>query len=183
MSNLMIDIETLGTGTDAAILSIGYCEFTLAGPKGLGSAGAIPVTGQSCIDAGLTVDFSTITWWTQQSKEARDAVFVSARGDSITMGLSQLAQLFNKDTIVWAKPALFDLAILTTAYRKVLNSDPPWHRRNVRCLYTLADIAMSLNIMPPLDITNKVAHSAASDAFFQARLAAYYMLEIKRKCE
>ena len=71
----MIDLETLSTAADAAILSIGIQPFD---PRGEGidpAAGlVIHVDLQACMNAGLRVDASTIMWWMTQSDDARAAL-------------------------------------------------------------------------------------------------------------
>ena len=74
MLEIMVDIETLSTRTQAVIIQIGAVAFDR-------KSGEIPdemlvnVNMNSCLKLGLEVDGKTLLWWMDQPKEARDAVF------------------------------------------------------------------------------------------------------------
>src|ERR1039458_2426242 len=83
MKNVMLDLETLGTGNDAAIISIGACLFD---PRGDGVLIGVDhrfyarVNPASSVEIGMKIDVSTILWWMQQSDAARKSTF---EGDSL----------------------------------------------------------------------------------------------------
>ena len=61
--NLMIDLETLGTKPNSAILSIGAVYFD---KDGLGEEFYANVDLQDSIDSGFDIDASTVYWWLSQ---------------------------------------------------------------------------------------------------------------------
>ena len=68
MSNLMLDIETLGTGPNSVILSIGAVEFD---ETGVISKFYEAIDPESCTDWGLQIDARTVLWWMDQNDAAR----------------------------------------------------------------------------------------------------------------
>lgn len=175
--HIMIDLETMGTGPDAAILQIGAVAFN--GPRAHGElAGLENVTSaplfhthvnlQSSIDAGLRMDASTVLWWLSQDDAARQAAARSGPSAApLEEALLQLADFIRthsdpKCTQVWSNGSDFDLVILSTAYR-LTRIDRPWPYWAGRCFRTeknrRRDIAGPVNL---------VKHHALSDAIAQA---------------
>ena len=74
--HLMCDIETLDVNEDAAIVQIAACTFD---PRKDGSAHeeewSCTISRESNQGHGREVSQSTLDWWSQQSAEARAAVF------------------------------------------------------------------------------------------------------------
>lgn len=73
MSHIMLDLETMGNGSQAAIIAIGAVAFDLSGIK---DRFYTQVSLESSVRAGLIADPSTIMWWMQKSDEARAALEV-----------------------------------------------------------------------------------------------------------
>ena len=73
----MIDIETLATSSDAALVSIAAVRFDLATGI-IGDSIYIKIDKQSCLDYGLVVDADTVDWWMRQSKEAQEYFYYSS---------------------------------------------------------------------------------------------------------
>ena len=74
MENVMIDLETMGTGQNSLIVSIGATFFDPINET-LGQNFYQNVDWQSGIDFGLEMDVETVKWWLTQSEEARKALF------------------------------------------------------------------------------------------------------------
>lgn len=161
---IMLDLETMSTSANAAIVSIGACandgrpDFYMR------------VDLESCMNAGLKVDASTIQWWMQQSDEARKALCIEAWSleDTLVMFSAWLGATNNVslDPIafkqveceLWAYPAQFDLTILGEAYN-ALGRPQPWHYRAPRCLRTAAAL------FPGVErVKADTEHDALSDA-------------------
>lgn len=70
ITNIMLDLETLGTCPGSVILQIGAVRSN----NGLERT----ITIDSCLRAGLTVDGDTIGWWLRQSEAARRASLACA---------------------------------------------------------------------------------------------------------
>ena len=146
ITDLMIDIETLGTSPGAAILSIGAVPFNLVTGEVSGNHFYERVNLKSCLAAGLGIDADTLVWWLDQSQEARDQAF----GDMIIS--KPIYRVFNELTEfilrynsleninVWGNSNRFDLGILDAGYRAVGKSYP-WSFRNERDVRTLVHFA------------------------------------------
>ena len=157
MNNVMLDLETMGNSTNAAIIAIGAVRF---------SNGEITdefytvVDLASSISAGLEMDPSTVLWWMKQSDEAR-AQF-ERKGASLTEALEEFSNWIGEDAKVWGNGASFDNAILSNAYRKS-DIEQPWKFWNDRCYRTVK------NLFPKKKLERAgVHHNAVDDAKSQA---------------
>lgn len=171
MSNIdvMIDIETFGHHADAVITQIGYAAFTARTPFEVLEVGTLYVDVQSCLDAGLRVDGSTLLWWMHPDRDAGRLALVQPPTEPIPLErslvlLSEQIRRLEPDRI-WAMPPQFDLSILKTAYLAVGENQPPWHYRSERCLRTLYDLVGFDRKKAP---RARVAHQAGEDARAQA---------------
>lgn len=170
MKHVMLDIETLGNSSNSAIISIGAVAFD---ETRIGREFYLNVDPQSCIDAGLKIDVSTIMWWMGQSDAAR-AVFKSARIFKLEDALMEFSVWFPKDACVWGNGATFDNVIVANAY-KAVGMKQPWKYTADRCYRTLK--AMYPGVMALKD--GGTAHNALDDARYQARHAANILKHIK----
>lgn len=135
MKNVMLDLETMGTSTDAAIIAIGACEFDIKTQE-VGEKFYHVVDLQSSVDAGLTLDASTVIWWMKQSDQARKEF--QCEGINLSRALVEFTHWIGegaKDVKIWGNGAAFDNAILSTAYRKC-KLIQPWSFWNDRCYRT-----------------------------------------------
>jgi hypothetical protein len=127
----------------------------------------IDIDPQSCIDAGMHVSWSTISWWLQQEEEARLSM-ARSKGPHIAAALCEtsnfIAGQMADDFKIWGNGATFDITLLNEAYR-VCHLPVPWKFRNVRDMRTLVAVTPENKIMRG---TAKVAHDAMYDAIAQA---------------
>ena len=131
--HVMVDIETLGTEPGCVILSVAAVRFNLE--TGVISDKFMKVVDiDSCIKLGLGVDGGTLTWWFNQSEEARE--HLKGKSNTIKSVLHSLSQFFRSEDQVWGNSARFDLGILADAYKKVGKKLPWdfWNERDVRTL-------------------------------------------------
>ena len=179
LHQVMLDLETLGTSSNAVILSIGAVEFDLV-TKELGERFYVNVDIQSCFNAGLKADGDTIMWWLKQDDAARAALTNSA-AIHINMALGQFnAYLFHVtrsgggNVCVWGNGCGFDNVILQNAHRKTgIGRAKVWPFRNDRDMRTLIHIAKLLGINPrnvPTATEIGIKHSAIDDAIRQAQV-------------
>lgn len=176
MKHIMLDLETMGNGNNAAIVAIGACEFNLPGrirehweakPREFYQK----VNLESSVKAGMQIDTSTILWWMQQSDEARKSTF---QGDTMPLGdaCHQFAGFVNnvsghieKDVAIWGNGATFDNVIIRSAF-KAVGLPVPWSFRNDKCYRTV------INLLPkdrqPVFERSGTAHNALDDAITQA---------------
>lgn len=177
--HVMIDLETLGVGPSARILQIGAVMFEpRSGGRILnGKMFNYYVETTPRFDEA-TVDTSTFAWWLRQGPEARARMVDGLAGElqakcgTLVSGLVDFrdwpinAEGIGWDAIegVWAKPATFDLTILTSAYDRA-GWPPPWRHWTTRCARTMFDM---IGGEPSIDTTGLVRHDAADDALVQA---------------
>lgn len=160
MQHVMIDLETLSTRPDAAIISIGACQFDpLLGHIGQCFYARVDFT--SAVANGH-VSGDTIKWRLQQSEEARSEVVRD--GEDLQQVLQNFATWLPQDCIVWGNGATFDISILNHAY----GHQPPWNYRNIRDMRTLVHFAG--DGVGFTDIEHGGKHHALHDAMYQARV-------------
>jgi inhibitor of KinA sporulation pathway (predicted exonuclease) len=173
MIDIMIDLETMGNGPNAAIIAIGAVEFDPI-EQTIGDRFHVHVDLQSAVDTGGVMDPSTVIWWMQQSEQARN-IFKGTEPWHIAEALQLFSQWMgnrgiNKDKLlVWGCGSDFDNVILAAAYRR-LNMKTPWSFWNNRCYRTLK--AMNPHIKMQRTGTH---HNAVDDAESQAR----HLIEIQ----
>jgi len=159
--DIMIDLETLATTPDAAILSIGAVKFDPWSNNINFENFYCRVDIDSCNRLGLRTDNSTIEWWSKQSKEAQEEAFSPDGRIDIVDAMNQLYKFCWGSKHVWSHGAAFDIVILETIFRK-LEKTTPWKYYEVRDTRTLFD----LGIDPCQPKTLK--HHALEDARNQA---------------
>lgn len=163
MRQVCIDLETMSTKPDAAIIAIGAVAFDLTGKEILDRFYTTVDLASSMAHGGV-VDASTILWWMRQSDEAR----AEFKGKTILLphALEQFTLWVEKlgdDFCVWGNGADFDITILGQAYRRI-GEEPPWSYRNVRCFRTVRNMFAEAEIS-----WEGTAHKAVDDAEWQAR--------------
>lgn len=168
MNDVMLDLETMGNGTDAAIVAIGAQAFDA---QGLGPGFYAQVDLASSVAGGGVIDASTVQWWLRQSPEARAALnregaeplqAALARFSAWMAGLSDQPAAVK----VWGNGAAFDNAILRNAYQRA-GVPTPWKFWNDRCYRTLKNLVSGVDAGP----FDGVQHHALADAKHQAQHA------------
>lgn len=171
MYNLMLDLETLGTESNAAILSIGASLFDM-------NSGRIADTFYQVIDLQSSIDHGkveaeTLKWWLKQNKGAQKIFFDN---DAVILKDALFAlSLFVKNNSdenlqVWSNGASFDISILNFAYsRHKLKA--PWNFRNERDVRTIVYLAKEIS---KVDVTKSLdflgeRHNALDDAIYQSK--------------
>lgn len=161
--DVMVDLETLGNGSDAVIVSIGAVEFDHRAPA-VGREFYAVIDPHTCLEAGLRMDASTVTWWMSQSDSAR-AVFAATNKIPLRDALAAFSAWLPQNSCVWGNGASFDNAILSNAYR-ACGMTQPWKFWDDRCYRTLK------NLRPDVPFERVgTHHNALSDALSQAHHA------------
>ena len=163
--HIMIDLETLSTHSNAVILSIGAVLFGLGPrdePQALYHMG---VELDSCMNAGLHIEPSTINWWLNQKDENKNRLLEMKR-KSLYKVLDELLDVIPTkreapQLYVWGHGSMYDITILENAY-KAMRKEIFWSYKNVRDTRTFFDVC---------DYTYKSTggHDALDDAMNQAR--------------
>lgn len=166
MKHIVIDLETLGTGSDAVILSIGA---VLMNGTTIKKQLYTNVNLQSCLDAGMSIDGSTIEWWFKQSDAARKALFVGGiTAEKLTEWFEGIYNFFDQEDckepiLIWGNGATFDNVILSNLYRRFCKKRP-WDFRADRCFRTVKAL------FPQLEVPEEeTAHNALCDALWEAK--------------
>lgn len=146
---IMLDLETASTRTDAAILAIAGRVFWLDQPQppnfdaaksGRFKAG---VNLMSCLMHGLHYDPGTIEFWKQQPSETwqqfRAPYDLDAAIDAFVGWFESMEKVWGKARI-WAKSPSFDCEIMKTAGKRV-GVTMPWNFRQERDVRTYLEAA------------------------------------------
>lgn len=165
LGHLMVDIETMGSNSNAVICSIGAVEFEI----NTGETRAVfyrKIDMQSCLDAGLKVEGATIKWWLQQSPEAQREI---CNGEiPLRQALAEFSIFIAEragEIRLWSNGKHFDIARLADAYT-VCGIALPWKYYNVRDVRTLASIMPEIKAGIPKIGT---AHHALDDCLYQIK--------------
>ena len=182
----MLDIETFGTGPNAAVVSLGCCRFD---PE----LGVVPTIINDDRDATHPaehtlhvkfdlkdelfpgdIDASTVLWWLQQSKEAQESI---TEGYRVTapIGLDYINNWVEEDRVtprervLWSNGPTFDETIMRSMYNR---NDKvfPFHYRSSSCFRTIKRLAMmrGWEQVSAFEAFGLVEHHALHDALFQA---------------
>ncbi len=163
LSDIMIDLETLATSPNASVLTIGAVRFDpfnneIDNPTC--EKFYVKVDLDSCDALGLEVSEDTLSWWSQQSKEAQEEAFSTEGRIEIREAFNQLYKFCWGAKRVWSHGASFDTVICENIFRK-LGKAIPWSFWEVRCTRTLFDIGINPERPPVLK------HHALEDAWNQ----------------
>lgn len=160
--DVMLDLETMGNGPNAAIVAIGAVEFDPT-TRSLGRRFYQVADLETSVRGGGEIDASTVMWWLRQSDEARKDI--SGEGQPLQQVLvafgTWLAALAD-DVKVWGNGAGFDNVILSQAYRRA-DLTVPWPHWNDRCYRTMKAMRPDVKMERV-----GVHHNAINDAESQA---------------
>jgi hypothetical protein len=171
-----IDLETLGQKYNAPIVSIGAVAFNRETGK-IGTTFYQEIDIDSSLKIG-TVTTSTLCWWLNQNKNAKQLFDDSAAGRGRKMHIA--SALLNFTTFVrslgaprvWGNGATFDITILEHSIDKgSVGLSPPWVFWNIRDMRTLVDAAESIKGWKKESVEAVGTHHNALDAAtYQAKV-------------
>ena len=140
---IVVDLETLSTRSNAAILSIGAVAVE---DLKIVDEFYVNVDPKSSKEAGLHIDPLTIQWWTEQDEESRSAL----QQDPMPLdeALDKFSTFYGKQSIpIWGYGANFDVVILENAMtlsgwnaNKHTQEKYPWRFWDIYCLRTISNI-------------------------------------------
>lgn len=169
--HLMIDLETMGTNTNAPIVVIGAVFFDPQTGE-TGPVFYIVISLTDAMNTGAVPDGGTIEWWLKQSSEARAAILTEQV--KLKDALSQFREFINeysdeKFVQIWGNGATFDNAILRTSYER-LDIPCPWRYHNDRDVRTIVELGKTIDFDARAVIPFEgVRHNALDDARHQAK--------------
>ena len=124
----MIDIEGLGTGPDATILTIAAQSFDPFGSGYYDRQYYARITLES--QENRIIQQDTIDWWATQPEAQAEAFMEEGRID-LDQALDSLGKLIWQHKLIFANGPTYDMNILEHAY-KSYNKPLPWQFYNVR---------------------------------------------------
>jgi exodeoxyribonuclease VIII len=171
--NVMLDLETMGTSSNAPIVAIGAVFFDIKEGTTTGP------TFYRIIDLESSAKYSqldpaTIKWWMKQSDDARsifndhNAIIFEEALMSFWNWLATHTDL--KKVQIWGNGSGFDNAILNDGYQN-LGHEAPWKHWNDRDVRTIVQLGRDLlNFDPKKDMQFEgEKHNALADAKHQAK--------------
>lgn len=178
--DIMVDIETLGTGEGSTVFQIVATSFDI-------TTGQVHDTYQSIGDIeqypSLRVDGSTLKWWLNTDKELLTELLNKGDKDEYEMFeslhkwlLSQTETGNMKDVYLWGNGILFDNAKLQSELNSCSGLAYPIYYRNdrdVRTILELASLKSGLTEQELKDFVsdeNERKHDAFDDVNFKIRL-------------
>ena len=185
--NVMIDLETLSTHTNAAIIEIGAVEFN----KYTGEVGekfSVIIKPSDWCKNGRHVDGETIQWWFKQSNEARKR-FVSDNKKVIGINLKDALMMLkyfimdcdsvddNKNVVVWGNGSTMDITILESAY-EYFDMETPWKYWAVNDVRTIVDLNPSIKKNMKF---SGIQHTAIDDCLHQIKYTTDTIKSLKLK--
>lgn len=162
-THAMIDLETLATGPDATVLTIGGCKFnpnTISEPF---QEFYYKFEVDEQTQKGRRVCDKTIAWWASQPKHIQE----ESMGEHGRTPVLEVLQILNRWCVgvdaIWAQGPAFDIVILEDMYKQ-WGHHCPWPFWKIRDSRTL------FQIMPedPRKTINFDAHNALEDCKVQA---------------
>ena len=172
---IMVDLETLGTKPGSVIVSIGAVAFDpMSNIVRTDAAFYTTMQIQPQLDKGMTVDGSTLSWWMQQSDDARKRLATTEAGLGPVAVLTQFNEWYIslRGEAIWGHRLNFDIPLLESLYR-AMSMKWPWKYSQGRDTRTLFDLAGRK--MGGFGTPNALAHDALleADAAYQAYETMY----------
>lgn len=189
-TDVMIDLETLGTKPGCVVLSIGACAFDRFSGE-IGERFYTEINRLSSAELGLYTDSSTEDWWEQQGEEAQ-SLLNRCEQDYETLSVAMAIHAFcawmgdnaptGKDLRgVWANDPTFDLSILGHIF-DLLTIKAPWPFWAERSCRTIVDLGKTFGTDPKKDMEfSGTKHHALDDAIHQTKYVSAIFNHIKEQ--
>lgn len=167
-NQVMIDIETLGTGFDSIVTSIAAVAFneTDIDSESNSYFHNLPIAVQA--EAGRKISQETWNWWAEQNI---NPMTVPTNGNEIKPYLIELSSFLNKlsqkgELKIWSNPPSFDIKILEDMYNQY-DLPIPW---NFRQLCDVRTVKTALGENRYKEFQNENPHSAIDDCKYQIQI-------------
>lgn len=172
--DIMLDLETMSTQPNAAIVSIGAVVVDFEN-NCLGDEFYATNTLKSAVETGGAVDIDTVMWWLAQSKAAQNEIATATQHISRSLDqFEEWVRQYGPGVRVWGNGATFDNVLLRNTYLRQ-GRLAPWGSKNDRCFRTLREGLPTPAVMP----LDGISHNALSDAKWQGQ----YLLELRREAD
>lgn len=160
----MLDLESLATGPDAVVLTLGAIKFDpFDADREINQALYVRVDVDEQLALGRRYNDETLSWWNTQPEDVRE----EALGESDRISLDDFTRQLNKFIVgadrIWAQGPVFDIAMLENLYRQI-GKPAPWDFYRIRDCRTLLK-ALGDTRPPGRD----QLHHALADCVYQAQ--------------
>lgn len=158
---IMVDLETLGVGNDALILSIGAVKFNATEIVDGFHVGIDPVSAEFY---DRKIDGGTVMWWMQPDRAEARANLLALEKVDMPSALIGFAAWVGPDSLpLWGNGATFDNIILRSSY-EACRMEYPVKFYHDRCYRTLK------GLVPDIELVREgTHHDALADATSQAK--------------
>ena len=163
MSSIMLDLESLGTRPDCAILTLGAVKFDEYTPGSFGDSLYLRIDVDEQLALGREVQEDTLTWWSNQAEDVREEALGEGNRVSLTEMYRQLNRFCVGATNIWCQGPAFDIVILENIYRQ-MGWPTPWQFWQIRDSRTLFGVHGD-----PREKNKAGLHNALEDCVSQAQ--------------
>jgi len=167
LDQVMIDLETLGTAHNSAIIQIAAVRFSFDAEE-----------TEIIVDRFITpllrngqIYQSTVDWWISQGSEIYNEVVTASMksGISLPEALQELSENLREGDVVWGNGATFDISLLENAYTRN-GMKIPWKYSNVGDVRTVVEMCRKIKGVNPKDLPfTGTKHHALADANHQIK--------------
>ena len=159
----MLDLESLGTRPDCAILTLGAIKFDPFNLDKFGDGIYFRIDVDEQLSLGRQVQEDTLEWWMRQAEDVRE----EALGESDRISLTSMYQQLNRFLVgvnnIWCQGPAFDIVILENIYRQ-MGWPTPWQFWQIRDSRTLFGVHGD-----PREKGKSGLHNALEDCISQAQ--------------
>lgn len=183
MNHISLDIETMGIGPNAPILSISACYFEPSTGE-IGETFHQHIRLESAMRNGMSPDADTITWWLSQGKAAQNKLL---KGQNDASELQIVLTIFKQflesckgninNLQIWGNGPGFDNEKVKNAF-ETCGYKVPWKFWNDRCMRTIVQLTQDANLnVTPVPFEG-VKHNVLDDCIHRAKIisTAYQVL-------
>jgi hypothetical protein len=161
--DIMLDLESLGTRPDCAILTLGAIKFNPYVLDSFGDSLYLRIDVDEQLALGREVQEDTLTWWSKQAKDVREEALGEGNRVSLTEMYRQLNRFCVGATNIWCQGPAFDIVILENIYRQQ-GWPTPWQFWQIRDSRTLFGVHGD-----PREKGKAGLHNALEDCISQAQ--------------
>lgn len=166
INHIMIDLETLSTNTNAAIISIAAVAFNIKTGE-TGETFECYITPSEWGKHDRHINGETILWWFNQPAKARKR-FNTKETVGLKNALLNLKSFINRNKcdgkiVVWGNGSTMDITVLQSAY-EYFDINMPWNFNEVNDVRTI--VALNPKIKRETEFKG-VKHNAVDDCKHQ----------------
>ena len=175
--DIMLDLESLGTRPDCAILTLGAVKFDPFTPDAFGDSLYFRIDVDEQLALGREVQEDTLKWWAKQADDVRE----EALGEEGRVSLETMYRDLNRFCVgvenIWCQGPAFDIVILENIYRQQ-GWPTPWQFWQIRDSRTLFGVHGD-----PREKCKAGLHNALEDCISQAQgvQAIYHALKLEKR--